>query len=274
MLRAIAAALPKRPFRLKDQPIKRGSIVSILLLQIMGIGCLAGAYFGMLPDIQRDWVISKDAIPFEKAGISGGQCRVSKVIFKDCKADITFVGSNGRSERRHVELTFFDLHSGSYNTEAVRSASNPDLVTLDLSIQTLWNRIALAVLLFVLPGIAMIIGGLYIARSISRTRKQLQALRQAQLRPVSVDILKQGQENGFVATYVCNEISAKKKYHAHFINKTPFLLDPTSNPNAALGLTADGVDHVFLVDEELTRLEIDDTERQAIWRARQNGLRA
>ncbi len=270
MLRSIAAALPKRQFQLKGQTTKRSSIFSIILLEIIGIGCLAGTYFGMLPDIQRDWTISKDPVPFEEAGISNGQCRVSKVIFKDCKADITFVDSNRRRITRHVELTFFDLHTGSYDTEAVRSASNADMVTLDLSVQTLWNRIALVFLLFVGPGLAMIVGGLYISLAVRRNRMQILALSQARLRPVSVTILKQGRENGYVVTYSCNENGANKKYHAHFIQKTPFLLDPACDDKKALGLTADGVDHVFLVDEELTRLDIDDTERQAIWRARQS----
>ncbi len=281
MLRTIAAALPKRQFRLKDQTTKRGGLMSIFFMQIlflaMGIGCLAWVYLGMLPEIQRDWTISKDAVPFTEARISNGKCRTTNFIFNDCKVDISYTNASKYPVKKHVELTFLDFHSGSYSVEAVRSASNPDLVTLDLSIETLWNRIGLALGL-VGFGLLMFVGGFIITRKSLKTRKQVFALNEAKLRPVSVNILKQGQNNGYtVITYTHEEGGIKKKYNVSFKKQVPFLL--SSPPNAktmagatALGLAADGVDHVFLVDEELSRLDIDDMERQTIWNARQSAL--
>uniref|UniRef100_A0A914XT48 Uncharacterized protein n=1 Tax=Panagrolaimus superbus TaxID=310955 RepID=A0A914XT48_9BILA len=59
----------------------------------------------------------------------------------DCKADIVFKDSAGKSVQESVSFMFFDTSRSGYDVEIVRSGDDPSLVTLDLGVEKLWDRI-------------------------------------------------------------------------------------------------------------------------------------
>lgn len=270
MQETILAAFPQRPVNLSDRLIKKGPVAAVvgamlLVLWTITVG-LAWLAYTSWPGIQRDWVISKDIVPLENklVGSIDGECSTQRLM-TSCKGDISYRDDDGRRLTQHFEFTFFSLGSSNYSVKAVRSASHPEWVSLDLAVSELWNRIAVE-LFFVAASVFCLLAGPYAFYRGIRMHKRLRALSGQVLRPVALRFVKQQKQYGSrVITYAYGDGGREKKSQTVF-RKTdsPFML----KTGDALGVTADGQDYVLLLDEALTRLELTDAERNAIWEAR------
>ena len=148
----------------------------------------------------------------------------------------------------------------------VRSASNPDLVSVDLAVDTLWNRIfTMGGLMFI--GLLVLVAGPFAVVKGRKTRTNVQRLSGQVLTPVAVDLVSQNSVYGTTTVvYKADTGSGVKKYGVSLSKKQkPFMLRAKDK---ALGLFAPGQEYVFLLDEALTRVDINDDERRARRKAR------
>lgn len=282
MIDAIADAFPKRPVKLI---CSTGSPAGMAVLLIVclggGIAAFLLPWFSLLPDLKRDWEIAADAesfdpseqfvAPFRSGSVVQGECGTYGYLLKDCKIKVSYRDAKGAARTRQISLMFVDFSSGNYKVGAVRSASNPDLVSVDLAVERLWSR-CFTMLGMMLFGMFMIVAGPYAAFKNRAVRAAVQNLSGLKLTPVAVKVLSQGIAYGVnTVSYLGGTGPEAKKCNVSLGRQKPFMLH--SGGNEALGLTATGHEYVFLVDEALTRLDISDNERQCIRRARGNGGR-
>ena len=151
MIDAIADAFPKRPVRLNRST---GSPAGMAVLLIVcfggGITALLLPWFSLLPDLEGDWEIAADAEPFEPSqqfaapfrtgSAAQGECGTYGYSLKDCKINVSYRDAKGAARTRKISMMFLDFSSVNYSVGAVRSASNPDLVSVDMAVDRLWSR--------------------------------------------------------------------------------------------------------------------------------------
>lgn len=144
-IQSVLETFPKRPMRLLMSPI--GSPLRNILIML---GCLALAgLFGWLtvPGIVRDWQISLAPVTVRDADLSDGRCKTHFVIV-ECSAKVSYkVG--GVSYRAEPSVMFVGL-DGYDRASVVRSAEQPEVATLDIALEEMWNQIITAALLVAL----------------------------------------------------------------------------------------------------------------------------
>lgn len=278
MLSALASAFPKRPILLKD---KTTNILRILALVLVcgaaGVGALVLSWSKLLPGIEIDRVIAKDveelpssrqaAAPSRTASSIQGKCKSTLFVLQDCDISLSYRDGKGASRTREISMMFLDLSVEDYSVSPVRSASNHDLVSVDLAVDTLWNRIGVMAFI-VLFGLGMLaVTPVLLVKSLA-VRRYVREFSGQILAPVVVTITSQTRVSGNNQVHyrIDGGTGSAKKLHTAFGKQVPFLLRPGGSQ--ALGLTLPGHEFVFLLDEALTRLDISDAERQAIRDAR------
>lgn len=280
MLNAIADVFPKRPVRL-TAPTGSFAGMAVLFIVCMGggIAAILMPLFTLLPDLRRDWTIARDAepfnpseqfaAPFRSGSPIQGKCEMYGYVLKDCEIRVSYRDSQGNARTKKIALLFVDFSSGKYTITAVRSAANPDLISVDLAIERLWSR-SLTMAGIMLFGVFMIAVGPLVALKNRSARLAMRNLSKHELTPITVEILSHNTVHGMNnITFSAKKGSAAKKFTTSLGKQSPFMLHMSGNE--ALGFTAPGQEYVFLVDEALTRLDISDIERQAIWRMRDAG---
>ena len=145
--------LPARPLTLKREAIATPvsyyfSIPILLAIAVFMVVTEA-------PGILRDYRISKNPLVVEDGSIDG-QCTTRKAIFTTCEVSLAYEHGGQRYDK-DVEVMFVDMHSGDYETGLVIAADEPQLATISLGLDMLWNRIiTLAVFTTLLGGGALI----------------------------------------------------------------------------------------------------------------------
>lgn len=268
-MQALEQAFPRRAIQVKNSGLSGGIVLSFAMLVCMALGAFLLWYQG--PGILRDYKISQHPIVDENASLRKGECKTRQLIMTDCKADIVFKDSTGKSVQESVSFMFFDMKSGGYDVEIVRSGDDPSLVTLDLGVEKLWDRIfTLAVFTVLLIG-----GAIAVFVAMLRTRGLNKKMRKPlPLKPVAVSVTgiqkNYGIRNVFYS-YI-NEAGKKKKRASRFSKKEePFYLSVAAGANAnetpALAVLPQGCDVPVLLDENLDRLDLTADEKQAIQNA-------
>lgn len=269
MQKNIISAFPKRALTLIDSAMSRKTvflaIFTMLILWCVGAGLLNLALI-LAPGIERDYAIAKDAESFPADDIKG-ECNSNRGL-TGCSASFSYRDSTGKRKTTKFAFTFVDFHSGDYDVTAIRSASKPDLVTLNIGLETLWQRIFTAIGLGVTGLLGIGAGVLLVSQALATRRKNL-ALSGQVLKPVAVKIIQQFEQgkNPFIFyTYTKSELT--RRYRANSLGErafSPFYLD---SPNEALAVTTPDSDYAFLLDENLTRLDLSDAERKKLLEAR------
>ena len=136
------------------------------------------------PGVYRDFQISQNPLVLESGDIQNGRCTTRKAIFTDCEARLVY-SYNGKNYDTEVEVMFVDFHMGDYETGLVISADHPELATMSLGLDKLWNRIMTLSILTVLLG-GMGVGMIFLTLRIWRVKGQLR--QPAVLMPVPVEI--------------------------------------------------------------------------------------
>jgi hypothetical protein len=94
------------------------------------------------------------------ARISEGRCRSRLFLFQTCDLTIAWRGKDGTGTRK-VSYMFVEPHMGSWTAVPMMEPARPGLVTTDLGLDRLWNRVGTAA-----GGLAaalLLIGGLVLA---------------------------------------------------------------------------------------------------------------
>ncbi|WMD22505.1 hypothetical protein RAS12_09040 [Achromobacter seleniivolatilans] len=249
---------PKRPIKVLDAGAAAsfGSYLFALLLAFIAV------FFIWMqgPGIWRDIQIQRDPVVVEDATLRKAVCKVRKGIFHDCSADISY-SVDRKNFQSKVEMSFLTIHSGDWNVDIVRSKSRPELVTLDVGIDMLWNRIAV---LFVL--VALMLGAAWALLLVGRKNGRTKSLtgNTAEFIGVKAKITKESIVFGKTVINFTYDLNGKAQSFISSFKKgeTPFYLG--RQEDAALAVLTSTGSAPILLDRSLTRLDLTAEERDAL----------
>jgi len=261
---SVLDAFPKRPLRVLKSPIASPwlNIVAVLVCLVF-----AGGFVGFVaPELMRDWKISAAPVTVRDADVTNGRCRTHYVIV-DCSATVSYSVA-GVPYRSEPSFLFFSLDSYD-RASVVRSASNPDLATLDIGLDQLWNRI-IALICFV----ALFAGvGIYVITLIPEARRATR-LRQQKVGviPMVVEIAAAKSSYGQTTYDFFYDDGGQKRKTQNLMRKDePFVVGKKGQHALALAVLAGHGVRPILLNERLTTVELTDDERNAL-RAARNAL--
>ncbi|MGG5818796.1 hypothetical protein [Falsiroseomonas sp. HW251] len=255
-MNAILAAFPRRPLALKPaRGAWRGWLALLLGLVLFG-GFLAMLAIDVLPGIRDDFAIRDAARPAVGARITEGRCRSRLFLFQSCELTLSFRGKE-RVWNRKLSYLFVEPHMGNWSAVPMADPARPELVSTDIGLDRLWNRVA------TLAGSGVVglllIGGLALAvRKQGGAGKALKALSGRMLVPVPV--LFEGWGEG-PSWKVLDEHGARHEWPAARGSK-PFILDPQRGLVLALRDPAGGP--AYPLDEKLRLVVLTPEERAAV----------
>ena len=250
--------LPSRPLSLK-----RG-VISVPAAYYFSIPVLLAILVVMFvaegPGILRDYQISKDPLEIESGDINGS-CKTRKAIFTTCEADLSYEHA-GVSYTKEVEVMFVDFHSGDYETGLVISAKNPELATISLGLDMLWNRIitlGVFVALLGFGGLAM----LFTLIRVLRVRLQLRHPAPLTVIPVALKAVAEKRNRLFV-TYAdtVRDGKTKRQSFTHLeLGRIPVVVGHTGKHDVALAVRHGNSALPVLLDDQLERIDLSNEER-------------
>lgn len=251
----VTLPLPQRSLAVAKRPFSMPAafLFTVVILSAMAIGL--AIWQG--PGLWRDWQINGDPLILEDWDMSDGECS-SRRGLTDCEADITYT-FEGQDYAKHISLAFLDFSTGDYMVDVVISRDNPDLATLSLGLDMLWNRLAVFAVFMLLFGggaIAMIINA-FKAAGANRA-----AATPGRLLIVPVDIVE--VKNGVVSYVDHLKGRSKRTTRTHFAKgQTPLMgVDENGKP-VGVAVKLEHVAIPILLDSNLERVELTDIERKA-----------
>ncbi|MBR0649455.1 hypothetical protein GXW78_07270 [Roseomonas terrae] len=257
-MQSVLAAFPRRPLTLKPgRSATGGWVLAILgLLLFGGFLVLVGAQIA--PEIRDDLAIRDTARPAPQVRVNGGRCRSRLFMFQDCEVTLTWRGKDGTGTRT-MSYMFVEPHMGSWNVMPMMDPARPDLVSTDLGIERLTNRIVTAIGA-VIVALALIAGGFVAARKAQRISGEVKALSGRVLEPVPVAFDGWGQQTWKIR----DEHGTAFEWPVGKKDK-PFVLDEQRGLMLALRPAEGGP--AFPLDEKLRFVTLSPEERAAIRQA-------
>lgn len=250
--------LPSRPLSLKCGVISvpAAYYFSIpVLLVILAVMLVAEG-----PGILRDYQISKDPLEIESGDINGS-CKTRKAIFTTCEADLSYEHA-GVSYTKDVEVMFVDFHSGDYETGLVISAKNPELATISLGLDMLWNRIITLGVFVALLGFGSL-AMLFTLIRVLRARVQLRHPAPLTVIPVALTAVAEKRSRLFV-TYAdtIRDAKTKRQSFTHLERgRIPVVVGHTGKHDVALAVWHGNTALPVLLDDQLERIDLSNEER-------------
>ncbi|CDN52277.1 hypothetical protein [Neorhizobium galegae] len=227
---------------------------------------LALAVFLLLwqaPGVLRDFQISRNPLVMEDGDVQNGRCTTRKAIFTDCEARLVY-SYNGRNYSSDVEIMFVDFHVGDYETDLVISTDHPELATMSLGLDKLWNRIITLGLFTALLG-GMSLGMLFLALRIWRVKRQLR--RPALLKPVPVEITAFDRKRNILnITYndkLAGDKTGRSVYTRMRDGEEPLIVGEANGKAVGLAVRHGNTALPVLLDDRLQRIGLTGDERDA-----------
>jgi hypothetical protein len=213
------------------------------------------------PGIFRDFQISQNPLVLESGDVQNGRCTTRKAIVTDCEARLVY-SYNGQSYDTEVEVMFVDFHTGDYETGLVISADHPELATMSLGLDKLWNRIiTLTAFTVVLGGMGL--GMIFLALRIWRVKSQLR--RPADLRPAAVEITAFDRKRDILSITYNDKIASDKTGRSAYTrmgqNEEPLIIDNANGKLIGLAVRHGKTALPVLLDSRLQRISMTDDER-------------
>ncbi|MCD1262784.1 hypothetical protein B5M44_08450 [Shinella sumterensis] len=251
--------LPARPLA-----IKRGTISTPFVYYFSIPILLAIAVFMMMseaPGILRDYTISQNPVFVD--GMIDGSCKTRKAVFTTCEVDLSYE-QGGQRYDKDVEIMFVDIHSGDYETGLVVSGDHPELATITLGLDMLWNRIiTLSVFTVLLGG-----GGLVMIFMLLRFwRVSGQLSKPAPLTVVPVEITGMDTKRNRLNVTYADRVSERKTKRVAFTRfergQEPIIVGDAGSNLVALAVWHGNTSLPVLLDDRLERIEMTEQERAA-----------
>ncbi len=252
-------SLPDRPLRLAPGTVSGPRLFLFALAIFLLIG--GAIAWWQTPGLIRDWQISRNPVVLYDGDIRNGKCTTRKGIFTDCEAHLAY-DYNGRHYESDVTLMFVDLHSGDYEVDLVISGDKPELATMSLGLEKLWNRLtvfALFTLLFF--GMAAML----VRQKLRAARASAALARPGRLTLVPAEItqVQEARGNSFV-TYRPAE-GAKTVLLARFAKgEEPLVVQDATGQTFGLAARGETTPMPALLDSGLRRVDLTEAERSAI----------
>ncbi|MGV1873009.1 hypothetical protein [Agrobacterium rosae] len=253
--------LPNRPFSLA------ANVVSIPRAYFWSppiiLALAAFLLFWEGPGVYRDFLISQNPVVVEDGDIQDGQCTTRKAILTDCKARLVY-NVNGQSYDTKVEVMFVDFHVGDYETALVISADHPELATISLGLDKLWNRIITLALFTVALG-GMGIAMIFFTLRILRVKSQLR--RPALLKPIPVEITAFDRKKNTLSVTYNDKVATDKTGRSAYTHMTqgaePLIVGEANGKLLGLAVRHGNTALPMLLDDRLQRVALTDNERTA-----------
>lgn len=252
--------LPSRPLSLESGVISnpKGLYWSLPVLLVLAVIFLI--WQGPTP--LHDITISQNPVEIADGAVQNGRCKTQRAIFTDCEAHLVY-NYKGKSYESDVEMFFVDFHVGDYQTGVVISADQPQLATLGIGIDKLWDRIiSLVVMELVLFGIC--IGAIFAALRAWNARRQLRYPAELVAIPVSITGFQKNRQGLFV-TYADTISTPKTKRTGHTLmapGDQPLIVGTAGGKAVALAVRHGTTSIPILLDKHLQRIEMTDAERE------------
>lgn len=253
---AITRAFPKRRMTILASG-KQGVLVALGL----GFACLLmllGLLYMTVPDLIYDYKVSKDPVLDTQAEIHGS-CKTRKVIFVDCDVKIKYLPTPQDTVAKEIKHSFwFVSFEPSMSTDAIRSRTDPGMITTTIAVEHMTNRFFMILSFTVLFG-GLFIGSLFSARqtyAFNRIAKE-----KPELQPVLAKV-----------THIQNErvvrfettIDGVTKKRSHIMRKKEGPLFLPNRADMVLAVAVKGSKHVILMNEDLTSLDFTEQEKTAL----------
>lgn len=251
--------LPSRAIALIGRPVAAPAamLFTIVILGAMAIGL--GIWQG--PGLWRDWQISQNPLTMPTGDILDGECSTRRGL-TDCEARLVY-DYGGRSYDTHVSLAFLDFSSGDYEVELVISRDRPELATVSLGLDMLWNRLAVFavfMLFFVGGPLAMVLGAVRASRA-NRAAAAPGRLRVVPVDVTGIDTKRTGQFAGYFGIQ-----NGKRKgsiTRTHFPSgQRPLMAVDDTGKIVGVAVQSENIAIPVLLDSGLERLDLSDAERQ------------
>ena len=251
--------LPNRPFSLARDVISipRAYFWSPPII----LALAAFLLFWEGPGVYRDFRISQNPLVLEDGNIQDGRCTTRKAILTDCKARLVY-NVNGQTYDTKVEVMFVDFHVGDYETALVISADHPELATISLGLDKLWNRIITLTLFSIALG-GLGIGTIFLALRILRVKSQLR--RPALLKVVPVEISAFDRKHNILSVTYNDKVSKDKTGRSAYTRMKqgaePLIVGEANGKLLALAVRHGNTGLPVLLDDRLQRVALTDDER-------------
>lgn len=256
---AAATALPSRPLRvlrIGPSPIKA---------LLAGIGFLAFALVAIWMAVQNlapDYKIAAGPVPVNRGEVKG-ECTVRYIVFTGCTVNLHYT-VDGRSYDMKRRFYWFDTSGGSYSASIVRSATQPELATIDIALERMWNRLAFA-LAFILFFGAVGVMGLLGWRKTGRLHRHYPSGKSQPLRLVRVAVRQQMAEKNRLYSYTLEADGKKYNFGTNFTKAEQGPLLTTQGEGVAVA-ALDAPLLPVLLDAQATRLDLTADERATLLR--------
>ncbi|PDT02780.1 hypothetical protein CO666_18000 [Rhizobium chutanense] len=252
--------LPSRPLSLARDVISTPSAYFWATPVILALAVFF--FVWEAPGVIRDFQISQNPLVLDDGDVQNGRCTTRKAVFTDCEARLVY-SYGGRNYDTEVEIMFVDFHTGDYETDLVISADHPELATMSLGLDMLWNRIITLALFVVLLG-GTSLGTIFLAIRIWRVKGQLR--RPARLIPVPVEISAFDRRRGVLSITYNDKIAADKTGRSAYTRmkgQEPLIVGEANGKAIGLAVRHGTTALPVLLDDRLQRVELTDAERAA-----------
>lgn len=251
--------LPDRPLSLSSDLVSTPKFLFLAIPILLALAVFL--VISEFPGVIRDIKINQNPLTLEDGDVQNGRCTTRKAIFTTCEAHLAYQ-YQGRSFGSDVELMFIDLHVGDYEANLVISADHPEMATISLGLDKLWNRIiTLAVFTVILA--ALVIGSTFTGIRTLLARRQLP--RPATLTPIPVEITAYNRRRGTLSiTYRDSVVDDKTGRIAFTVmqgDEEPLIIGQAKGKPVGLAVRHADTALPVLLDDRLHRLPMTEEER-------------
>lgn len=253
--------LPSRPLSLTENVISTPNAYFWSTPILLALAVFLFVWEG--PGVLRDFQISRNPLVLEEGDVRDGKCTTRKAVFTDCEARLVY-SYDGKDYDTEVEVMFVDFHMGDYETGIVISADHPELATMSLGLDMLWNRI-ITLSLFVLFLGGLSLGMVFLGLRIWRVKGQLRS--PAVLTPVPVELTAFDRKRGVLSVTYNDKIASDKTGRAAYTRfkggQEPFIVGEAGGKAVGLAVRHGTTALPVLLDDNLHRIVLTDAERAA-----------
>ncbi|WEK05026.1 MAG: hypothetical protein P0Y65_01885 [Candidatus Devosia phytovorans] len=251
--------LPSRSLAIKGRPFAAPAafLFTLVILSALAIGLA----WWQGPGLWRDIQISQAPLTIDDWEMLDGECSTRRGL-TDCETHVTYT-YEGQDYDKHITIAFLDFSSGDYLVDLVISEDDPDLATISLGLDMLWNRLAVFGVFM-----ALFVGGplvmVWSAFQANRANGAANVAGRIEVVPVQVTGVdeKRGQKN---VAYV-PVVNGKRKgnmIRSHFRDgDEPLMAVGDDGAWYGVAVKSEQLGMPVLLDRGLMRLDIADSERQ------------
>lgn len=254
-------ALPQRPLAIPNKPLAPPPLFWFSTVVLLALSVFMVFWQG--PGLIRDIEINQNPVTVQDFDLDG-KCR-SRTGLTDCDGTVTY-NYEGKSYTSDINLAFFDLTSSDYYVDVVVSRDKPELATLSLGIEMLWNRIIVFVLLvFFLAGGTLVM--IWQALGASRANGRIAQPGRVTLVPVQVTQMNErgGRSTaGYLELFGAGKRSRRLVHTRFGKGEAPMMLQAADGTVYGLAAKHEASTLPVLLDERLDRLPLEASERQAL----------